>query len=55
MKRSILYVHGKGGTADEADHYRSLCPGYEVFGLDYKGYMTEAYKRAVKLADMRKQ
>ena len=38
MKRSILYVHGKGGTADEADHYRSLCPGYEVFGLDYKGY-----------------
>lgn len=34
-KRLILYVHGKGGTAEEAEDYRSLFPGCDVIGLDY--------------------
>ena len=37
MPDAILYVHGKGGSADEAERYRTLCPGYDVFGLDYRG------------------
>ena len=37
MQNAILYVHGKGGSADEAEHYRDLCRGYDVFGLDYRG------------------
>ena len=32
----ILYVHGKGGSAAEADHYKALFPDAEVVGLDYK-------------------
>ncbi|WP_081673481.1 GNAT family N-acetyltransferase [Butyrivibrio sp. FC2001] len=32
----ILYVHGKGGSADEACHYKSLFPDMDIFGLDYK-------------------
>lgn len=32
----ILYVHGKGGSADEAEHYKSLFPEMDVFGLNYK-------------------
>ncbi len=32
----ILYVHGKGGTAEEAEHYKPLFPHYDVVGLDYK-------------------
>lgn len=32
----VLYVHGRGGSADEAEHYRSLFPGADVSGLDYK-------------------
>lgn len=24
MKESIIYVHGKGGSAEEADHYKPL-------------------------------
>ena len=24
MKRLIVYVHGKGGSAQEAEHYKSL-------------------------------
>lgn len=35
MKDVIIYFHGKGGSAEEAEHYRSLCPGYEVLGMDY--------------------
>lgn len=36
MERAILYIHGKGGSAAEAEHYRSLCPQYDVIGLDYR-------------------
>lgn len=31
----VLYVHGKGGTAEEAEHYKSLFPNCDVAGLDY--------------------
>ena len=37
MDAAVLYVHGKGGSAGEAEHYRPLFPGCEVVGLDYKG------------------
>ncbi len=32
----VLYVHGKGGTAEEAEHYKPLFPDCDVVGLDYK-------------------
>lgn len=32
----VLYVHGKGGTAEEAEHYKQLFPYCDVVGLDYK-------------------
>ena len=37
MKRAILYVHGKGGSAGEADRLRTICPGFAVLGVDYRG------------------
>ena len=37
MKRAILYVHGKGGNAGEADRFRTICPGFDVLGVDYRG------------------
>lgn len=36
MKHFVIYVHGKGGSADEAEHYRPLFPGCEVIGFDYR-------------------
>lgn len=36
MKNIVIYVHGKGGTAAEADHYKPLFPDYEVIGFDYR-------------------
>ena len=37
MKDVILYIHGKGGSAAESEHYRPLFPECEVIGLDYHG------------------
>ena len=36
MKDLIVYVHGKGGSAGEAGHYKMLFPNHEVIGLDYR-------------------
>ena len=37
MNGTILYIHGKGGSAREAERYRPLCPEYRVVGVDYQG------------------
>ena len=36
MKQLIIYVHGMGGSADEAEHYKQLFPNGDVIGFDYK-------------------
>lgn len=38
MKDLILYIHGKGGSAAECEHYKPLFPDCEVFGLDYQTF-----------------
>ena len=38
MKDLVLYIHGKGGSAAESEHYRTLFPGSEVIGLDYQTF-----------------
>lgn len=35
MKKLIIYVHGKGGTAAEAEHYKPFFPDDDVIGLEY--------------------
>ena len=32
----MIYVHGKGGSAAEAEHYKALFPEAEVLGFDYR-------------------
>jgi len=36
-KRVVLYIHGKGGNAREAEHFRPIFPNCDIFGLDYRG------------------
>lgn len=36
VKRVILYLHGKDGSAAKAEWYRSLCAGGDVVGVDYR-------------------
>lgn len=36
MKHIMIYVHGKDGSAAEAEHYKALFPEAEVLGFDYR-------------------
>ena len=49
---AVLYVHGKGGSADESRHYEALFPACDVIGLDYKTFTPwetgEEIRAAVK-------
>ena len=35
--KTVLYIHGRGGRVEEADHYRPLFPSYDVIGIEYTG------------------
>lgn len=34
--KKVIYIHGKNGSADEAEIYKPVFSEYEVIGLDYK-------------------
>lgn len=36
MNKVIIYIHGKGGSIEEAEHYKSLFKDSDVIGFDYK-------------------
>ena len=36
MKQLVIYIHGKGGNSEEAEHYKSLFPESDIIGFDYK-------------------
>ena len=33
--QAVLYIHGKGGSATESEHYQLLFPDSDMIGLDY--------------------
>lgn len=49
-RKAFLYIHGKGGNADEADHYKKLFPESKVWGLDYKGFTPWVVGREISVA-----
>lgn len=34
-EKAIVYIHGKGGNAEEVQHYRALFPTCDLYGFDY--------------------
>lgn len=38
MKNAVIYIHGKGGSASESEHYKPLFPDCDVIGFDYKTF-----------------
>ena len=37
MKNAVIYVHGKGGNAEEFNHYKQFFDdNFEIIGFDYK-------------------
>lgn len=48
MRQAILYVHGMGGNASEAENFG--CTGFDVIGVDYEGYIPRNVKVQVRAA-----
>ena len=43
MKNAVIYIHGKGGNIEEANHFEDIFKDYDVIGFDYKSqYPFEA-------------
>ena len=45
MRRLVIYVHGKGGNAEEAKHYRTFFAESDVIGFDYRSQNPWEAKR----------
>lgn len=50
MEKAILYIHGKGGSAAEAEQYRTVCAGFDVIGVDYDGYFPWTVQNQIRAA-----
>ena len=50
MKQVVIYIHGKGGSAEEAEHYIPLFPGCKVTGLDYMHFTPWEVGKEIKEA-----
>ena len=35
MSKKAIYIHGMGGSANEAEFYRDIFAGYDVVGMEY--------------------
>ena len=46
----VLYIHGKGGTAEESEHYKPLFSGAAVAGLDYQTFSPWETSREIRAA-----
>ena len=51
MKKAAVYIHGKGGSIDEANHYKKFFDGnYDVAGFDSCGGFNTLLLRNVRSA-----
>ena len=48
MNKAILYIHGKGGSASEAEQYKPFFPGFDAIGVDYDGYLPCEVREQLK-------
>lgn len=55
MKELVIYVHGKGGEAEEAEHYKPFFPKSDDIGFDYKSQNAKRLPYAIKKAESKRQ
>ena len=49
MDKTVIYIHGKGGNAEEAIHYKPLFSNCDVIGLDYTATVSMGSKRRISI------
>ena len=47
---AVIYIHGKGGSAAESEHYKPLFPDCEVTGLDYQTFSPWDSGKEIRIA-----
>ena len=47
---AVIYIHGKGGSATESEHYKPLFPDCEVIGLDYQTFTPWETGKEIRIA-----
>ncbi|ERM39736.1 putative alpha/beta hydrolase [Clostridioides difficile P64] len=53
MDKVVIYIHGKGGNAEESSHYKPLFSDCDVVGLNYTAqYPWEAKEEFPSLFDL---
>ena len=53
MDKVVIYIHGKGGNAEESSHYKPLFSDCDVIGLNYTAqYPWEAKEEFPSLFDL---
>ena len=45
MKNIVVYIHGKGGSAQEAAHFQQFFADSDVLGFDYEARTRGMRKR----------
>lgn len=48
MKKLIIYVHGKGGSALEVERFKKNCPDFDMFGVDYRKYLPWIVEKQIR-------
>lgn len=49
LKKAIIYVHGKGGSALEAENFKKNCPGFDMIGIDYQEYLPWIVREKIQI------
>ena len=49
MKKTIIYIHGKGGSSFEINQYKESCLGFDMVGIDYNEYLPWIVEKQIKL------
>ena len=47
---AAIYIHGKGGSATESEHYKPLFPDCEVIRLDYQTFTPWETGKEIRIA-----
>ena len=51
MDKAVIYIHGKGGNAEDAIHYKPLFSNCDVIGLDYTAQFPWEAKEEMCIRD----